>query len=734
MRHARIVWPGKPYPLGAAWDGKGVNFALFSANAERVELCLFDEKGRRELDRIPLPEYTDQVWHGYLPGVGPGLRYGYRVHGPYDPERGHRFNPYKLLIDPYAKKLAGALEWSRANFGYRPDGQRADLSMSRADNARYVPKSVVIESSYNWRGDQPPDVPWQQTLIYELHVKGMTRLHPGVEHNLRGTCAGLATKPVLDHLKSLGVTSVELLPVHPVVDETHLVERGLRNYWGYNPFNFFAPNPLFLATGEINEFKQMVRHFHDAGIQVLLDVVYNHTGEGDHMGPTLSFRGIDNASYYRLHPDQPRFYMDDTGCGNTLNLGHPRVLQMVMDSLRYWVEEMHVDGFRFDLTPALCRPNGHFDPASPFLAAARQDPVLSRVKLIAEPWDLGPDGYQLGRFPPGWSEWNDQYRDTVRRFWKGQGGLIGDMAFSLTGTSNRFEHGGRRPRASINFITAHDGFTLEDLVSYERKHNEANLEDNRDGTNHNLSWNCGIEGSAADHGIRALRQRQKRNFIATLLLSEGVPMLTAGDEMGRSQHGNNNAYCQDNEVSWVKWANLREEDKEFLEFVRILSRIRRDHPVFRRPRFFHGRHIANSAVKDITWLSPDGREIQSGEWHLPFARCFGFHMGGDTGEYFNRAGEREVDDRFIVLLNGHFEPVPFRLPDASLGERWKVLVDTALDLASDSVENGGLDYRPREVYPLQGRALALLIHCKDGEGDGAGGMPQKTFPFDADKA
>ena len=731
MRHARIVWPGKPYPLGATWDGKGVNFALFSANAERVELCLFDDRGRREMERIALPEYTDQVWHGYMPDVRPGQKYGYRVYGPYDPERGHRFNPNKLLVDPYAKKLLGTVEWNRANFAYRTDGPRGDLTFSRSDNARYVPKCVVVESSYNWRGDTLPDIPWQHTLVYELHVKGMTRQHPGVDHKLRGTCAGLGSRPVIEHLKSLGVNCVELLPLHPVIDETHLVERHLRNYWGYNPFNFFSPNPLYLASGEINEVKQMVRHLHDADIQVLLDVVYNHSGEGDHMGPTICFRGIDNASYYRLHPENPRYYLDETGCGNTLNLAHPRVLQMVTDSLRYWVEEMHIDGFRFDLTPALSRPNAHFDPASPFLAAVRQDPVLSRIKLIAEPWDLGADGYQLGRFPPGWSEWNDQYRDTVRRFWKGQGGLIGDMAFALTGTSNRFEHSGRRPRASINFITAHDGFTLEDLVSYERKHNEGNQEDNRDGTNHNLSWNCGVEGPSHDPGIRAIRLRQKRNFMATLLLSQGVPMMTAGDEMGRSQGGNNNAYCQDNEISWVKWKDLHDHDREFLDFVRILSSIRQQHPVFRRPRFFHGRYIAGSEVKDITWLSPEGRELHSGEWHLPYARCFGFHLGGDTGEYFSRTGELEVDDRFIALLNAHYEPVPFRLPDSSLGESWRVLVDTALDLAADTAEEGGLIYRAREIYPLQGRSLTLLIHYREGEG---GGLAHPSFLFDAEKS
>ena len=728
----RTVWPGKPFPLGATWDGKGVNFALFSANAEKVELCLFDERGRRELERVELPEWTDEIWHGYLPDLRPGQLYGYRVYGPYDPARGHRFNHNKLLIDPYARKLTGQPQWNKANFGYRPESHKADLSFSRSDNARFMPKCVVTASTFRWEGDTHPDVPWQESLIYEMHVKGMTKQHPGVRKAIRGTIAGLGSEPVIEHLQSLGVTTVELLPVHPVADEEHLQKTGLINYWGYNPVNFFAPNPHYLGSGEIDEFKSMIRHFHDAGIQVVLDVVYNHTAEGDQMGPTYSFRGIDNASYYRLVPDNPRFYVDYTGCGNSLNIPHPRVLQMVMDSLRYWVEDMHVDGFRFDLATTLARNSaGHFNQQSPFLTAVRQDPVLSRVKLIAEPWDLGPDGYRRGGFLPGWSEWNDHYRDTVRGFWKGEGGVIGDLAFCLTGSSNTFEHRGRRPRASVNLVAAHDGFTLEDLVSYDHKHNEANGEGNRDGHNHNLSWNCGHEGPTDDPNVRALRARQKRNIMASLLLSQGTPMILGGDEMGRTQQGNNNAYCQDNEVSWVKWEDLREEDLAFLEFTRALTRIRRMHPVFRRPRFFHGRHIGGSSVKDITWISPEGRELSQDEWNLSFARCFGFHLGGDTGDYFTRGGRKQVDDHFIVLLNAHHDAVPFQLPDSHMGDRWQVLVDTALALADPEPSPGSTTYRAREIYPLQGRSLALLKQFKDHEREGpGGGFNEPRFPFE----
>jgi len=724
----QAVWPGKPYPLGATWDGRGTNFALFSANAEKVEVCLFDGKGRKEIERVRLPEYTDQIWHGYLPEVEPGQLYGFRVSGPYDPEHGHRFNNNKLLIDPYARKLFGKLVWNRANYGYQLESRKGDLSFNRQDNARYVPKCVVTETGFNWREDHRPDVPWHHVLIYELHVRGMTLRHPRVAEDRRGTFSGLAQRPVIEHLKSLGVNTVELMPVHPVVDERHLVDKGLTNYWGYSPYAFFAPNQSYLESDQINEFRYIVRRFHDAGMQVLLDVVYNHTGEGNHLGPTLSFKGIDNASYYRLKADAPRYYEDVTGCGNTLNVPHPRVLQMVMDSLRYWVTEMRVDGFRFDLATTLARNSaGHFHPQSPFLTAVRQDPVLSRVKLIAEPWDLGPDGYQLGNFLPGWSEWNDQYRDTVRQFWKGEGGVIGDLAFCLTGSSNRFERSGRRPRASINFVTAHDGFTLRDLVSYERKHNEANQEGGRDGTDNNNSWNYGVEGPTDDAEVRALRMRQKRNFIASLLLSQGAPMLSMGDELGRTQQGNNNAYCQDNETSWVDWEGLDEDDLDFLAFVREVGAIRAKHPVFRRPRFFHGQYGSGDPVKDITWLSPEGRELTHDEWHLSYARCFGFHLGGDTGEYLSRGGLPEVDDRFLVLLNAHLAPIPFRLPEDSLGARWRVLLDTA----NPQMAERETSFRAGESYPFQDRSLVLLIH--EGPERGSGELPHPELPFQAER-
>jgi glycogen operon protein len=728
FRQKKPLWPGRPWPLGATWDGMGANFALFTENAEKVELCLFDSHGKKELERIELPEYTDQVWHGYIPDAHPGTLYGYRVYGPYDTARGHRFNHHKLLVDPYAKGLYGNLVRSKANFGYRYDSPKADLSFDKRDNARYVPKCMVIDTAFSWARDQTPEVPWNDTIIYEMHVKGMTARHPDVNPALRGTFAGLTVSSVIDHIRDLGVNAVELLPIFPCSDERNLEEKGLSNYWGYNPFTFFAPNPRYLASGHPNEFRTMVRNFHDAGIQVILDVVFNHSGEGGHTGPTLSLRGIDNASYYRLKPGDERHYVDRTGCGNTLNMTHPRVLQMVMDSLRYWVEDMHVDGFRFDLASTLASDEDGFNPKSPFLNAVRQSPALNCIKLIAEPWDLGTDGYQLGGFPPGWSEWNDKYRDTVRSFWKGEGGIIGDLAFCLTGSSDRFEHKGRRPRSSINFVTAHDGFTLDDLVSYETNHNEANQEDNRDGTNHNLSWNCGVEGPTDDPAIVSERFKQKKNLMASLLLSQGVPMLLAGDELGRTQQGNNNAYCQDNEISWIDWENLRKEDLEFLEFVKSLIRIRHAHPVFKRTRFFHGQLIGDSPVKDITWLSLEGRELTHDEWHLSFSRCFGFHLGGETGEFFSRAGKRLVDDRFIVLLNADQNDIGFQLPSADLGLLWKVLIDTA----RPDIDGHGAEFRARETYPLKGRSLVLLIRRKGHPGGEEDADGQQTLSFDDD--
>jgi isoamylase len=671
------VWPGEPYPRGATWDGRGVNFALFSLHAEKVELCLFDDTGRRELHRLALPEYTDEVWHGYFPDLRPGQLYGYRVHGPYDPERGHRFNPHKLLIDPYTKALRGTLRWSDAHFGYRIGHPAQDLSFDRRNNAAGMPKCVVVDPAFTWGDDRAPQVQMHGTIIYEAHVRGYTMQHPDVPPQLRGTFAGLAWPTVVQHLRELGVTAVELLPVHAFVDDRTLVERGLRNYWGYNTIGFFAPEPRYGGRNPAKEFKTLVRALHDAGIEVILDVVFNHTAEGSHLGPTLSFRGIDNATYYRPVPGAPRYYDNLTGCGNTLDLDHPRVLQLALDALRYWVEEMHVDGFRFDLATALARTASGFEPHARFLAAARQDPALSRVKLIAEPWDLGLGGYQLGAFPAGWGEWNDRYRDTVRRFWKGDEGQLADLASRVTGSSDVFSHGGRRPWASVNFVTAHDGFTLRDLVTYDHKHNEANGEDNRDGTDANHSWNCGVEGATDDPAVRALRRRQARNLLGTLLLSQGVPMLRAGDEIGQTQGGNNNVYCQDNQTTWVDWTGVDGDGKGLLDFTRTLVALRRRHLAFHRHRFFAGTAAPNG-TKDITWLRPDGAEMEPGDWHVPFARAIGFVLSGEAhGYHLTALGEPEPDDTFLVLLSAHHDALTFTLPTSTVAERWELLVDTA---------------------------------------------------------
>ena len=698
------VWPGAPFPRGATWDGEGVNFALFSEYATRVELCLFDRTGRREVQRIELREQTDLIWHCYLPDARPGLLYGYRVHGPYDPARGHRFNPNKLLLEPYAKDIVGQLRWSDAHFGYRIGHRNQDLSFDRRDNAAGMPKCRVIDPAFTWGDDRAPLIAWPDMVVYELHVRGFTRSHPEIPPRLRGTYAGLATAPAIDHLKRLGVTSVELMPVHSFVDDRHLVERGLSNYWGYNSIGFFAPDHRYSSTGLASEFKTMVKTFHSNGIEVILDVVYNHTAEGSHLGPTLSFRGIDNATYYRLVGDDRRYYMDYTGCGNTLNLQQPRVLQLIMDSLRYWVLEMHVDGFRFDLASALARELHEVDRLGAFFDILLQDPVLSQVKLIAEPWDLGEGGYQVGNFPAGWGEWNDRYRDTMRAHWKGDGGLIGDFARRLTGSSDFYEHSGRKPYASVNFITAHDGFTLHDLVSYNGKHNEANGEDNRDGTDNNNSWNCGVEGPTDDPDIIALRARQKRNLLATLMLSQGVPMLVAGDEMGRTQQGSNNAYCQDNEMSWVNW-KLSRDDREFLAFAQRVIALRREHPVFRRRHFFQGRALRGSGSKDMHWLKPDGSEMTDREWAHDFARCLGVYLSGEEMDERDRRGRPVRDDNFLLLFNSHHEPIAFRLPVLGHDGQWQSLLDTDLaeGLEPDGWFNGGDD------YPVEGRSLALLI-------------------------
>ncbi len=671
------VWPGNPYPLGATWDGKGVNFALFSAHAEKVELCLFDSSGQREIERLTLPENTDQIWHGYIPGLWPGALYGYRVSGPYEPQIGHRFNHHKLLLDPYAKQFYGTLHLRDEHCGHQVGHRDADLSFDTRDNARDMLKCVVVDTRFNWDGDRYPEIPWSRTLIYETHVRGFTIRHEGVPHHLRGTFAGLAHPEIIKYLQSLGITAVELMPVHAFVDDRFLTDRGLRNYWGYNTLCFFAPEPRYLSGGDLVEFKTMIKRLHDAGIEVLLDVVYNHTAEGDQMGPTLSFKGIDNASYYRLLPGNRRYYINDTGCGNTLNLMHPRVLQMVMDSLRYWVNEMHVDGFRFDLAVTLGREEYGYDRAGGFFDAIRQDPAMSRVKIIAEPWDIGPGGYQLGGFPAGTAEWNDRFRDTVRRFWRGDDGTLAKLAPNLLASSDLFEHDFRRPWATINYIASHDGFTLADLVSYNERHNEANGENNRDGHPSNFSNNHGIEGPTDDPAIRQVRLRQRRNMLATLLLAQGTPMLLAGDEFGRSQRGNNNAYCQDNDINWLNW-DIPPEEREFLDFVRRLINFRWEHPVLHRSRFLHGLQVSKTAgLHDVDWISPGGGAMTDYHWQEPKAHCFGMLLTGDAGEYYTADGYAETDDSLLVILNAGPTAMPFRLPVVRGASHWRCLLDTS---------------------------------------------------------
>lgn len=672
-RHRSRVTEGNPFPLGATWDGLGVNFALFSAHATRVELCLFDDTGRREIERIELPEYTNEIWHGYLPDAHPGQIYGYRVHGPYEPDAGHRFNPNKLLIDPYAKQLVGRLQWSEALFGYTIGSPDGDLSFDTRDSAPFVPKCKILDPAFTWGEHQPVRVPWDRMIIYEAHLRGLSMRHPSVPEAKRGTFAGLTHPDLLNYLKKLGVTSIELLPVHAFVNDQHLLDKDLNNYWGYNSIAFFAPHPAYLASGKVNEFKEMAARLNHAGFELILDVVYNHTAEGNELGPTLSMRGIDNVSYYRLMPDNPRFYVNDTGTGNTLDLSHPCVLQMVTDSLRYWVTEMGVDGFRFDLATILGRYAEGFTERHSFLVACRQDPILSKVKLIAEPWDCGPGGYQVGGFPPGWGEWNDKFRDCVRAFWRGDDGMLPELASRLTASGDLFNQRGRRPYCSVNFVTAHDGFTLRDLVSYNEKHNEANGEDNRDGNDTNYSWNHGVEGPTEDPDICALRLRQMRNLLATLFFAQGTPMLVAGDEFGRTQHGNNNVYCQDNEISWVDW-NLDEEGQQLLAFTRKLIALRQDYAMLRRGRFLVGTYNEELGVKDVCWLVPDGSEMTEDHWHDPNARCLGMLMDGraqPTG--IRRKGE---DVTLLLIVNAHNDAVNFRLPEVAQGTAWNCLVDT----------------------------------------------------------
>lgn len=702
MNPITAVWPGRPYPRGATWDGEGVNFALFSEHAGKVELCIFDKTGRRELQRVELHEQTDLIWHCYLPEARPGMLYGYRVHGPYKPDQGHRFNPNKLLLDPYARYIAGDVQWNDALFGYTIGSKREDLSFDRRDSARYMPKCKVIDTAFTWGEDRNPRIPWNDMIIYETHVRGFTMNHPEVPPAMRGTYAGLSSAPVIEHLKRLGITTVELMPVHAFVDDRYLVERNLSNYWGYNTIGYFAPESHYSSSGKVAEFKTMVKTLHSAGMEVILDVVYNHTAEGNQLGPTLSFRGVDNASYYRLPVDNRRYYEDFTGCGNTLNMVHPRVLQLIMDSLRYWVLEMHVDGFRFDLASALARELHAVDRLGAFFDILRQDPVLNEVKLIAEPWDLGEGGYQVGNFPVGWSEWNDKYRDTMRAYWKGDGGLIGDFAQRITGSSDLYGHSGRRPHASINFVSAHDGFTLADVVSYNEKHNDANHEGNRDGHDNNLSWNCGVEGHSDDPELRALRARQQRNMLATLLLSQGVPMLLAGDEINRSQRGNNNAYCQDNEISWLNW-EMDDDKQKLLTFTQRVIALRHAHPVFRRRDFYKGHPVRGLDVKDIVWLLPDGGEMTDYQWDQHFARCLGVYLAGEALTETDGRGRPVRDQNFLVLFNAHHETLPFKLPDYE-GKRWSALLDTAFEegLVVDGTFDGGVE------YDLKGRSLVLL--------------------------
>ncbi|HEY8705641.1 MAG TPA: glycogen debranching protein GlgX [Gaiellaceae bacterium] len=695
------VWPGRPFPLGPLWDGQGTNFALFSENAERVELCLFDADDRET--RIDMAEHTAFNWHCYIPGLGPGQRYGYRVYGAYDPAQGHRFNPSKLLIDPYAKAIEGAIKWDRANvLPYVPSSDpNADLEPDHEDDAAAIPKCVVIDPAFDWQDDRPPAHPWSETVIYEAHVKGLTKLHPAVRDDLRGTYAGLASEPALEYFQQLGVTAVEILPIHHIADESFLHERGLTNYWGYSSIGYLAPHALYAATGthgeQVREFKGMVKALHAAGIEVILDVVYNHTAEGNHLGPLLSFKGVDNTSYYRLMPDEPRFYMDFTGTGNSLNPVHPSVLRLIMDSLRYFVIDCHVDGFRFDLASALAREFFEVDRLSAFFDTIHQDPVLSQVKLIAEPWDVGPGGYQVGNFPVLWAEWNGIYRDTIRDFWRGQAN-VADFASRFTGSSDLYQSDGRTPSASINFVTAHDGFTLRDLVSYNEKHNEANGEENKDGTDDNRSWNCGVEGPTDDPVVNALRARQQRNFLTTLLLSQGVPMILGGDELGRTQGGTNNAWCQDNEISWFDWES---GDHQLLAFTERLIRLRHLHPVFRRSAFLTGREVRDSGLPDVWWFRPDGRRMTQKDWQRQDARTLGVFLNGQEIPSRTPAGEEIADDSFLLLFNAHFESVIFTLPTRRFGARWIVELTTCQGVPEEAIPG-------RAEVAVQGRSLVLL--------------------------
>jgi glycogen operon protein len=699
------VYPGSPYPLGATWDGHGVNFALYADNATDVELCLFaSSMDEAESVRIKLVERTHHVWHAYFPDLRPGQLYGYRVHGPYDPENGYRFNSSKLLIDPYTKAIAGTIDWNDSLFGYELGSPDEDLSLNETDSSPFIPKCVVIDSAFNWENDKAPKIPYHKTIIYETHVKGFTKLHPDIPEDIRGTYAALAHPVTIEYLKALGITAVELMPVHHFVADRHLKERGLTNYWGYNTIGFFAPDARYGSSGQqgeqVVEFKNMVKELHKANIEVILDVVYNHTAEGNHLGPTLSFKGIDNAAYYRL-TENKRFYMDYTGTGNTLNANLPNVLRLMMDSLRYWILDMHVDGFRFDLASTLARELHEVDRLSAFFDIIHQDPVISQVKLIAEPWDVGEGGYQVGKFPQDWAEWNGKYRDCIRDYWRGAESMLGEFAARFTGSPDLYQGDYRRPTASINFITAHDGFTLEDLVSYNEKHNEANGEDNMDGESHNRSWNCGAEGSTDDPVILELRKRQKRNFMATLFLSQGVPMIVAGDEIGRTQKGNNNAYCQDNEISWLNW---EEADKEFLAFTQSVIQLAKDHPTFCRRRWFQGRKIRGIGLEDIAWFLPDGNEMNDEHWAEDFAKSLAIYLNGRGLHTVTPKGENIIDDSFYLIFNAHHETLDFKLPSSKYGKTWDLVLDTSSSVVEEK------NFAADTVITVEGRSIVVLKH------------------------
>jgi glycogen operon protein len=699
-----IVYPGSPFPLGATWDGEGVNFAIFSENATAIDLCLFDSKTGKE-KRIRIRERDNHIWHIYVPKLKPGQLYAYRAYGPYEPQNGHRFNPNKLLIDPYAKALSGRVEWNNAIFGYEIGSADEDLSYSESDSASYIPKSVVVDTSFNWEGDKAPKIPYHQSIIYEAHVKGLTQLHPDIPQEIRGTYSAIAHPVIIQYLKNLGITAIELMPVHHFVNDGFLRAKNLTNYWGYNTIGFFAPDIKYSNSGnlggQVNEFKTMVKELHKAGIEVILDVVYNHTAEGNHLGPTLSFRGIDNASYYRLTEDK-RFFYDYTGTGNTLNAMLPSVLRLIMDSLRYWILEMHVDGFRFDLASTLARELHEVDRLGSFFDIIHQDPVISQVKLIAEPWDIGEGGYQVGNFPPGWAEWNGKYRDCMRDYWRGADSMLSEFALRFTGSPDLYKEGYRKPTASINFITAHDGFTLQDLVSYNEKHNEANGEDNQDGESHNRSWNCGAEGPTDDTNIIALRNQQKRNFLTTLFLSQGVPMLVSGDELGKSQSGNNNAYCQDNEISWINW---QAEDKDLLSFTQKLIHFQHAHPVFCRRRWFKGRPIQGSGVEDIAWFLPDGNSMNEENWNHDFAKSLGIFLNGKAIPSDGPKGEPITDNNFYIVFNAYEEELPYVLPSEEFGSAWIKVIDTHENFFE---EKGGQSFAPGDIIKVQGRSVVVL--------------------------